>query len=149
LRYWWFFSALLWATVQSVTLGGFLCNPLLWFVLFRLLYVTAQLFLGPLICLGFYLFSMDSAPVCVKFTGTNYATWAFQLEFFLKGKALWGHIDGTDVEPSSTSEKSKADESSPSWAVLDARIMSWLLGSVESHIVTHLRPHRSAQSMWV
>jgi hypothetical protein len=111
------FSALLWATVQSVTLG-------------------------------FYLFSMDSAPVCVKFTGTNYATWAFQFEFVLKGKALRGHIDGTDVEPSSTSEKSKADGSSPSWAMLDARIMSWLLGSVESHIVTHLRPHRSAQSMW-
>ena len=32
--------------------------------------------------------------------------------------------------------------------MLDARIMSWLLGSVEPHIVTHLRPHRSAQSMW-
>jgi len=91
---------------------------------------------------------MDYAPMCVKFTGTNYATWAFQFEFFLKGKALWGHIDGTDVEPSSTSEKSKADESSPSWAVLDARIMPWLLGSVESFIVTHLQSHRSAQSMW-
>jgi len=91
---------------------------------------------------------MDSAPVCVKFTGTNYATWAFQFEFFLKGKALWGHIDDTDVDSSSTSEKSKADGSSPSWTVLDARIMSWLLGSVESHIVTHLRPHHSAQAMW-
>jgi hypothetical protein len=91
---------------------------------------------------------MDSAPVCVKFTGTNYATWVFQFEFFLKGKALWGHIDGTDVETVSASEESKADGSSPSWDVLDARIMSWLLGSVESHIVTHLRPHHSAQAMW-
>ncbi|RVW29312.1 hypothetical protein CK203_115421 [Vitis vinifera] len=36
----------------------------------------------------------------------------------------------------------------PSWAVIDARIMSWLLSSVEPHIVTHLRPHRSAQFMW-
>jgi hypothetical protein len=70
------------------------------------------------------------------------------LNFFLKGKALWGHIDGTDVEKSSTSDKPKADGSFPSWDVLDARIMSWLLGSVESHIVTNLRPHRSAQSMW-
>lgn len=26
--------------------------------------------------------------------------------------------------------------------------MSWLLGSVESYIVTHLRPHHSAQAMW-
>jgi hypothetical protein len=30
--------------VQSVNLGGFLGNPLLWFVLFRLLYITAQSF---------------------------------------------------------------------------------------------------------
>jgi hypothetical protein len=67
---------------------------------------------------------------------------------FLKGKAIWGHIDGTDVEKSSTSDKPKADGSSPSWVVLDARITSWLLGSVESHIVTNLRSHRSAQSMW-
>ncbi|RVX19793.1 Retrovirus-related Pol polyprotein from transposon RE1 [Vitis vinifera] len=91
---------------------------------------------------------MDSAPVCVKFTGTNYSTWAFQFELFLKGKDLWGHIDGTDVEKPSTFDKSQDVGSSLSWAVLDARIMSWLLGSVEPHIVTHLRPHRTAQSMW-
>ena len=91
---------------------------------------------------------MDSAPLCVKFTGTNYSTWAFQFELFLKGKDLWGHIDGTDVEKPSTFDKSQDVGFSPSWAVLDARIMSWLLGSVEPHIVTHLRPHRSAQSMW-
>jgi hypothetical protein len=52
--------------------------------------------------------------VCVKFTGTNYATWAFQFEFFLKGKALWGQIDGTDVEPSSTSEKSSSGHTAES-----------------------------------
>ena len=91
---------------------------------------------------------MDSAPLCVKFTGTNYSTWAFQFELFLKGKDLWGHIDGTDVEKPSTFDKSQDVGTSHSWAVLDARIMSWLLGSVEPHIVTHLRPHRSAQSMW-
>ncbi|RVX16767.1 Retrovirus-related Pol polyprotein from transposon RE1 [Vitis vinifera] len=91
---------------------------------------------------------MDSAPLCVKFTGTNYSTWAFQFELFLKGKDLWGHIDGTDVEKPSTFDKSQDVGTSHSWAVLDARIMSWLLGSVEPHIVTHLRPHRSTQSMW-
>ena len=91
---------------------------------------------------------MDSAPLCVKFTDTNYSTWAFQFELFLKGKDLWGHIDGTDVEKPSTFDKSQDVGTSHSWAVLDARIMSWLLGSVEPHIVTHLRPHRSAQSMW-
>ncbi|RVW43612.1 Retrovirus-related Pol polyprotein from transposon RE1 [Vitis vinifera] len=90
---------------------------------------------------------MDSAPLCVKFTGTNYSTWAFQFKLFLKGKDLWGHIDGTDVEKPSTFDKSQDVGSSPSWAMLDARIMSWLIGLVEPHIVTHLRLHRSAQSM--
>ncbi|KAF5479245.1 hypothetical protein F2P56_000081 [Juglans regia] len=91
---------------------------------------------------------MDSAPVCVKFTGKNYSTWAFQFELFLKGKDLWGHIDGTDVAQTSNPEKFKDVVSSPSWDVLDARIMSWLLSSVEPHIVTNLRAHCSAQSMW-
>nr|CAN62271.1 hypothetical protein VITISV_010713 [Vitis vinifera] len=72
----------------------------------------------------------------------------FQFELFLKGKELWGHIDGTDVEKPSTFDKSQDVGSSPSRVVLDAHIMSWLLGLVEPHIVTHLRLHRSAQSMW-
>ncbi|RVW12494.1 Retrovirus-related Pol polyprotein from transposon TNT 1-94 [Vitis vinifera] len=86
--------------------------------------------------------------ISVAVVGTNYSTCAFQFELFLKEKDLWGHIDGTDVEKPSTFDKSQDVGSSSSWAVLDARIMSWLLGSVKPHIVTHLRPHRSAQSMW-
>ncbi|XP_042965903.1 uncharacterized protein LOC122299587 [Carya illinoinensis] len=83
---------------------------------------------------------MDTVPVCTKFSGNNYSTWAFQFELFLKGKDLWGHINGTDC--ASNPDKSK------DWDVLDARIMSWLLGSVEPHIITHLRPHRTAHFMW-
>jgi hypothetical protein len=131
LMYWW-------SSRQFLGTRAVCSSPLVCFFSTSLRYSTVR----------FSLFSMDSAPVCVKFTGTNYSTWAFQFESFLKGKVLWGHIDGTDVEKSSTSDKPKADGSSPSWAVLDARIMSWILGSVESHIVTNLRPHRSAQSMW-
>ena len=101
-----------------------------------------------LLCLEFHLFAMDAAPVCVKFTGNNYSSWAFQFVLFLGGKNLWGHIDGTDVAPTSNTDKSKVVASSPSWVVLDARIMSWLLGSMEPHIITNLRAHRSAQSMW-
>jgi hypothetical protein len=54
------FSALFWVPMQSV--------PLLWFVFSTSLHYST---------VGFYLFSMDSAPVCDKFTGTNYSTWAF------------------------------------------------------------------------
>ena len=41
------------------------------------------------LCLKFHVFAMDVAPVCVKFTGNNYSSWAFQFELFLKGKDLW------------------------------------------------------------
>jgi hypothetical protein len=37
-----------------------------------------------------------SNNVCVRFTGKNYVAWAFQLEIFLKGKDLWGHIDDSN-----------------------------------------------------
>ncbi|KAF5477360.1 hypothetical protein F2P56_004009 [Juglans regia] len=94
------------------------------------------------------LFICDELCTCVKFTGTNYSTWVFQFELFLKGKDLWSHIDGTNVAPKSTTEKSKDLETSPSWVVLDAKILSLLLRSMEPHIVTNLRAHRSAQSMW-
>ncbi|KAF5477432.1 hypothetical protein F2P56_004072 [Juglans regia] len=90
---------------------------------------------------------MGTARVCQVY-GKRYSTWAFQFEFFLKGKDIWGHIDGRDAAPPSNTDKSKDPVSYSSWAVLNARVMSWLLGLVEPHIVTNLLPHRSAQSMW-
>ena len=67
----------------------------------------------------------------VKFTGNNYSSWAFQFEIFLKGKDLWGHIDGMNVAPTFNTDKSKTD-----------KFMSCLLGSVEPRIITNLQAHR-------
>ena len=61
----------------------------------------------------------------VKFNGTNYSSWAFQFQIYLKGKELWGHIDGTDPKPL---EDVKAVSK---WKTKDAQIMTWLLGSVD------------------
>jgi hypothetical protein len=44
------------------------------------LFLSFGLFFSTSLCYStvqFSLFSMDSTPVCVKFTGTNYSTWAF------------------------------------------------------------------------
>uniref|UniRef100_A0A2N9IA16 Retrovirus-related Pol polyprotein from transposon TNT 1-94 n=1 Tax=Fagus sylvatica TaxID=28930 RepID=A0A2N9IA16_FAGSY len=79
--------------------------------------------------------------VCVRFTGKNYTAWEFQLETFLKGKALWGHIDGSSKGGSSEADKA-------AWAAKDNQIMSWILGSMEPHLILSLRPHRSAKAMW-
>jgi hypothetical protein len=63
------------------------------------------------------------------------------LETFLKGKALWGHIDGSSKRGSSEADKA-------TWAAKDNQIMSWILGSMEPHLILSLRPHRSVKAMW-
>ncbi|KAJ0075453.1 hypothetical protein Patl1_35235 [Pistacia atlantica] len=64
--------------------------------------------------------------------------WEFQLETFLKGKTLWGHIDGSS-NGGSTAEMSVADKAA--WDAKDNQIMSWILGSMEPHLILSLRPH--------
>ena len=43
----------------------------------------------------------------VLFNGKNYSAWAFQFQIFVKGKELWGHIDGTYSAPNNEKEKEK------------------------------------------
>ena len=62
-----------------------------------------------------------SDNVCVRFTGKNYVAWAFQLEIFLKGKELWGHIDDSDKRDLAV-EGSVVTKAA--WATKDAQIMS-------------------------
>ena len=80
----------------------------------------------------------------VRFNGKNYFAWAFQFQFFVKGKELWGHIDGTDLAPNIEKEKEKYVK----WEVKDAQVMSWILGSVELSILLNLRPYKTFREMW-
>ena len=34
------------------------------------------------------------------------------------------------------------------WEIHDARVMTWLLSSVESHLVLNLRPYKTIAAMW-
>ena len=83
--------------------------------------------------------------VFVRFTGRNYAAWAFELEMFLKGKVLWSHVDESEKEDIEAEGSAGAKAA---WAAKDAQIMSWILSSVEPHVIMSLRPHRSAKAMW-
>jgi len=80
----------------------------------------------------------------VRLNGKNYSTWAFQLEIFVKGKELWGHVDGTDPAPNKTTHK----EAHAKWEVKDAQVMAWIIGSVDPNIVLNLIPFATAAKMW-
>ena len=69
------------------------------------------------------------------------------IKLFVKGKELWGHIDGSVPAPQSA-EAPQGAEALPKWEIHDAWVMTWLLSSVESHVVLNLRPYKTAAAMW-
>ncbi|XP_038678926.1 uncharacterized protein LOC119980334 [Tripterygium wilfordii] len=77
----------------------------------------------------------------IRFTGKNYSSWEFQFQLFVTGKDLWGLIDGSDPAPTDPTKLA-------SWNVKNARVMTWMLGSVDPLIVLNLRPYKTAKSMW-
>ena len=82
---------------------------------------------------------LESFPI--SFIGNNYLAWEFKFKLFVKGKELWGHIDGNVPAPQGAEALSK-------WETHDARVMTWLLSSVESHLVLNLRPYKTVAAMW-
>lgn len=60
---------------------------------------------------------------------------------FVKGQELWSHIDGT-------SKTSDSETNLVQWESKDARIVSWLLGSIEPHMVNNLRSFTTIKKMW-
>ncbi|XP_049394911.1 uncharacterized protein LOC125859256 [Solanum stenotomum] len=77
----------------------------------------------------------------VRFTRKNYSAWEFQFQLFVIGKELLGHIDRSDPTPTDPTKLGQ-------WKVKDARVMTWILGSIDPLIVLNLRPYKIAKAMW-
>jgi macrodomain Ter protein organizer (MatP/YcbG family) len=77
----------------------------------------------------------------IRFTGKNNSAWKFQFKLFVKGKELWGHIDESTPTPQEVEALSK-------WKIKDARVMTWILSSVEPHLILNLRPYTTAATIW-
>ena len=54
---------------------------------------------------------------------------------------MWGHVDGSDTKPTDD-QKAVAK-----WETKDARIMSWILGSVDPQLILNLRPFKTAKDV--
>ena len=83
--------------------------------------------------------NVDVFGIC--FTRKNYSTWEFQFRIFFMGKELWSHIDGSDLAPTEPTKLAQ-------WQVKDARVMTWILASVDQLIVFNLRSYKTAKDMW-
>ncbi|KAF1879900.1 hypothetical protein Lal_00022804 [Lupinus albus] len=78
---------------------------------------------------------------CVRFTGKNYSAWEFQFKMYVKGKGVWSHLDNVSKVPT---EKTVLD----AWETKDAQIITWILNSIDPHMINNLRSFYTAQEMW-
>ncbi|CAN1137741.1 hypothetical protein LINPERPRIM_LOCUS23053 [Linum perenne] len=99
----------------------------------------------------------DSAGV--RFNGKNFAIWEFSFRVFIQGKGLLSYLDGTSVMPiTSSSEIAASDKDKSSvvdlatarstWEINNARVLSYIIGSIESSIALTLRSFPSAAAIW-
>ncbi|KAF7126508.1 hypothetical protein RHSIM_Rhsim11G0082000 [Rhododendron simsii] len=61
----------------------------------------------------------------------------------MPGKGLWGYVDGTEAIPNATDVKKTSE-----WKVNNAKVVSWILGSVDTNIGIPMRGLRTAKEMW-
>ncbi|CAL1381895.1 unnamed protein product [Linum trigynum] len=80
----------------------------------------------------------------VRFDGKNFALWEFQFRLFVQGRRLSAILDGTAAEPGETATAKVKED----WAVNNAQVMGWILGSVDPSIALSLRSFTTAHAMW-
>ncbi|KAK3041741.1 hypothetical protein RJ639_000665 [Escallonia herrerae] len=79
----------------------------------------------------------------VKLDGKNYSIWRFHFQYFVEGKGLWGYVDGSGPQPAAIQVKEAAQ-----WKVNNAKVISWILGYVDTSIGIPMRGLHTAKDMW-
>ncbi|CAL1404258.1 unnamed protein product [Linum trigynum] len=87
---------------------------------------------------------MDTEKISLRLNHKNYALWEFQFRVFVKGHGLLGILNGTTQKPLAPAPEQEIAR----WGQQDARIRSWILGSVDPTIALGLRLHTTAFTMW-
>jgi hypothetical protein len=77
----------------------------------------------------------------VRMNHKNYFSWEFQFQMFVKGKELWNHLDGSFMVLADPIKLG-------SWESKDPKVVSWLLSSMESHMVNNFCSFNTAKEMW-
>ncbi|CAN0870467.1 Retrovirus-related Pol polyprotein from transposon TNT 1-94 [Linum grandiflorum] len=85
-----------------------------------------------------------SDSVGIRFNGKNYALWEYSFRTFIEGKGLLSYLDGSCPKPTASGSMS----STSAWSMNNARVLSYIIGSVEPAIALTLRSFPSAASVW-
>ena len=102
----------------------------------------------------------------MKLNDTNYVMWASIMKHHIWGKGLWGIVDGSDLEPKLSLTKKEGDKEVPlteeekskalatyekkwkEWRIGHAKIMSWLINSIDIKKCSSLAKFEHADKAW-
>ena len=97
---------------------------------------------------------MDKIDVIpVKFNGTNNLSWSFHLKNFVKGQGMLGYLDGTTPKPiagttATSTTPVVGDKINATWNQRNAKVITWILNSVDPSFSMALQAFTMASDMW-
>eukprot|EP00268_Persea_americana_P042906 TRINITY_DN42998_c0_g1_i1.p1 TRINITY_DN42998_c0_g1~~TRINITY_DN42998_c0_g1_i1.p1 ORF type:complete len:254 (-),score=43.67 TRINITY_DN42998_c0_g1_i1:1786-2547(-) len=88
----------------------------------------------------------------VRLTGKNYMNWSFHLKNYVEGQGLLGLLDRSDPLPTADSAgtASKPADKKPitTWQQNNAKVITWILNSIDQSISLSLQAYTKASDMW-
>ena len=74
---------------------------------------------------------VDSAPISIKWEGSNYALWSQIVEMYISGKDKLGYINGDFPQPPET------DPSFRRWRTENAIVKEWLINLMDPSLIAN------------
>ncbi|CAN0917805.1 hypothetical protein LINGRAHAP2_LOCUS30525 [Linum grandiflorum] len=89
--------------------------------------------------------SESSDGAAIRFNGQNFPIWEYSFRVFVLGKGLLAYLDGTKKLPVTTAINSTEVET---WNTNNAKVLSWLISSVDLEIALTFRSFTTATEVW-
>jgi hypothetical protein len=89
--------------------------------------------------------------ISVQLKREIYHYWSYVMKNFLKGKRMWGYIDGTSVKPTNNADKkdeAKYATELETWDANNSKIITWINNSVSQSIGVQLAKYDTAKEVW-
>ena len=78
----------------------------------------------------------------------NWQVWKYQMQVILEAKELWGHVDGTATNPTSSESGSSNASAQSAFAKAQMKTKALLVTSINSDLVHLITECQTAKEIW-
>ncbi|CAN1166203.1 Retrovirus-related Pol polyprotein from transposon RE1 [Linum perenne] len=87
--------------------------------------------------------------LAVKLDATNYVLWKLQIEPFLAGYDLKGHVDGSSNAPATTTAEGAINPEYAKWYRQDQLVLGWVINSLSPSVIHTLVGVQTSRVTWI